>query len=184
MKEPAQDESELIARLKQSDFAAFDIVYKRHGEAVKRFLDSLTNETSWAEDAAQQVFLNLYRMRERLKPDQSLRTLLYVIAKNLFISHRRKKKAEPIDSIQLYTGICANSRVEPDASLLNAYRRQCIRRAIASLPQSHLLVFVLSQYEDMKYDEIAGLLGIPVGTVKSRMSNAMKKLREILEEEP
>jgi len=183
VKEPAQDEPELIEKLKQSDFAAFDIVYKRYAETVKRFLDSLTNESAWAEDAVQQVFLNLYRMRERLKPDQSLKTLLYVIAKNLFISHRRKKKAESIESINLYDGICANERVEPDVSLLNGYRRQCIRRAIASLPQSHLLVFVLAQYEDMKYEEIAALLGIPLGTVKSRMSNAMKRLREILKEE-
>lgn len=71
----------------------------------------------------------------------------------------------------------------PERELLRGYERFRIRRAIADLPEAQRLVFVLSHFEDLPYAEIARLLGIPVGTVKSRMHHACRKLREALAEE-
>lgn len=184
-------DNKLMALVKDGDFAAFDALYHRHRKAIRRFLMSLTWNEDTAEDYLQEVFCNLWKARERYRPTGTFTTYLFQIAKNHYLSERRKQKRRSELRVQAgapYYGrhpladIPANKRVEPEAHLLAGYRMFRMRQAIAQLPEGQKLVFVLAHLEGMPYNTIARVLDIPVGTVKSRMSSAVRRLQGLLQE--
>ncbi|MCE5199386.1 MAG: sigma-70 family RNA polymerase sigma factor [Armatimonadota bacterium] len=183
--------AELMELVRNSDFVAFDELYNRYREDVFKFLYSLTWDRDVAEDYVQEVFLRLYTARNRYTPTAKFSTYLFQIAKNYYLYQRRGQKAQTKDLSLSYkdcSGFCpfenirANERVEPEVQLMEEYRRLNIRRAIGMLPEGQKLVFVMSHIRDMKYAEIAEILQIPEGTVKSRMFAAVNKLQSLLKE--
>jgi RNA polymerase sigma-70 factor, ECF subfamily len=186
------EDCDLMALVKRGDFSAFDELYSRYSPRIRRFLFSLSWDQESAEDCLQEVFLRLYRARDRYEPTGKFSTYILQIAKNYYISQCRKRRAgcgevpltqESKDGARPFENIRANPRIEPEVHLIDEYRRFRIRRAIRALPESQRLVFVMSHIEDMKLSEIAEVLGIPIGTVKSRMFAAVRSLRRALEEE-
>jgi RNA polymerase sigma-70 factor (ECF subfamily) len=177
-----KDDRELMELVKTGDFGAFDEIYRRYSQDVRRFLYSLWWDEEAANDATQEVFYRLYRARESFEPGGKLSSWLFHTAKNYFVSQCRKDRSNGKAPVRLYEGIRAGPSVEPDIYLLELYRRHSVRRAIAQLPPTQRVVFVLAQFEDLKYAEISEKLGIPVGTVKSRMFAAVASLRRMLEE--
>jgi len=184
-------DTELMELIRNSDYAAFDELYDRYWAPIKRFLFSLTWDEDVAEDYLQEVFLRLYRARDRYQPVGRFSSYLYRIAKNYYLAQARKPKAraqevslwhEESDGFRPFENLPANRKVEPEYHLIEGYRRWRIRQAIDSLPERQKLVFVLSHFEAMKYDEIGDALGIPVGTVKSRMFTAVNTLKSLLKE--
>jgi RNA polymerase sigma-70 factor, ECF subfamily len=179
-------DAELMELVKRSDFAAFDELYNRYSGMIRRFLFSLTWDQATSEDYLQEVFVRLYRARERYEQTGKLSSYLFRIAKNYYLSEARKKKGRG-QEVSLdgdpFKDIRANEKIEPEVQLIEDYRRWRIRQAVKSLPQSQKLVFVMSHFQDMKYAEISEALGIPVGTVKSRMFAAVNALRRMLKED-
>lgn len=185
-------DSELMMLVKQGDYVAFDELYNRYRQPILRFLFSLTWDHDIAEDYLQEVFLRLYRARDRYEPTGQFSTYIFQIAKNYYLAQIRKKRArgeemslahEDRDGFRPFETLRVNERIEPEVHLLEEYRKLGIRRAIAALPEHQKLVFVMSHLEDMKYAEIAEVLGIAVGTVKSRMFAAVNTLRTLLKED-
>jgi RNA polymerase sigma-70 factor, ECF subfamily len=185
-------DSELMELVRRGDYSAFDELYARYSEPLRRFLFSLTWDQDTAEDYLQEVFLRLYRARDRYQPTGKFSTYIFQIAKNYYLTQRRKIKAgsdevslaeEGRDGYRPFENLRANEKIEPEVHLLEDYRRLNIRRAVAALPEPQKLVFVMSHFEDMKYTEISEILGVPVGTVKSRMFAAVNTLRTLLKEE-
>lgn len=178
---------ELMELVKASDFAAFDELYNRYSGIIRRFLFSLTWDQETAEDYLQEVFLRLYRAREQYEATGKFSNYLFRIAKNYYLGQARKKKARGQEMLlsdgDPFRDIRANERIEPEVHLIEDYRRWRIRQAVSSLPENQKLVFVMSHFHDMKYAEISDALGIPVGTVKSRMFTAVKTLRQTLKED-
>lgn len=185
-------DTELMELVKCGDFSAFDELYNRYSGPLRRFLFSLTWDQDTAEDYLQEVFLRLYRARDRYLPTGKFSTYIFQIAKNYYLAQCRKMKKSAKDvslsgpgesSGVTFENIHANPRIEPETHLLEEYRRLRIRRAVLALPEAQRLVFVMSHYQEMKYTEIAEVLGIPLGTVKSRMFTAVNTLRSALKEE-
>lgn len=174
----------LMELVKQGDYSAFDELYNRYHIGIRSFLFSMTWDRDFAEDCVQEVFVCLYRARDRYEPTGKFSTYIFQIAKNCYLSQYRKKKRRPgevslsQDGLKVFESIRASERVEPEVHLIEEYRRWRIRCAIESLPEKQKLVFVMCHFEGMKYEEIAEVLAIPVGTVKSRMSTAIRTLRE------
>lgn len=186
-----QSDAELMELVREGDFGAFDELYSRHCDRIRRFLFSLTWDQDTTEDYLQEVFLRLYRARGRYTPQGSFPAYLLRIAKNYYLAQRRKKGSksevslahqEP-DGYRPYENIRASERVEPEVHLLEEYRRFKIRQAIETLPDRLKLVFVMSHIQSMKYAEIAEVLGVPLGTVKSRMFAAVRALQSLLKED-
>lgn len=182
-------DAELMELVKQGDFSAFDELYTRYNNSIRRFLYSLTWDEDTAEDYLQEVFYRLYRARSRYQPTGKFSTYLFQIAKNFYLAQcRKQRKAQPEVSFSQedrngfrpFENIRANARVEPEVHLMEEYQRFQLRRAINTLPDHQRLVFVMSHFEEMKYTEIAEVLDIPVGTVKSRMSKATNRLKALL----
>lgn len=185
-------DSDLMMLVKRGDYVAFDELYNRYRKPILRFLFSLTWDHDVAEDALQEVFLRLYRARDRYEPTGQFSTYIFQIAKNYYLAQARKKRAqseevslahEDRNGYRPFENLRVNVRIEPEVHLLEEYRKFGIRRAIAALPEHQKLVFVMSHLEDMKYAEIAEVLGIAVGTVKSRMFAAVNTLRTLLKED-
>lgn len=183
---------ELMMFVKDGDYTAFDELYNRYSGPIRRFLFSLTWDRDVAEDYLQEVFLRLWRARDRYEPTGRFSTYLFQIAKNYYLAQARKAKARSEEfslahvdrnGFKPFENLRVNQQIEPEVHLLEEYRKLGIRRAIASLPERQKLVFVMSHLEDMKYAEIAEVLGIAVGTVKSRMFAAVGSLRTMLKEE-
>lgn len=185
-------DSDLMMLVKQGDYVAFDELYDRYRKPITRFLFSLTWDHDIAEDYLQEVFLRLYRARDRYEPSGQFSTYIFQIAKNYYLAQARKVRArgeemslahEDRDGFRPFENLRVNQRIEPEVHLLEEYRKLGIRRAIAALPERQKLVFVMSHLEDMKCVEIAEVLGIAVGTVKSRMFAAVNTLRALLKED-
>lgn len=175
---------ELMELVKQGDYSAFDEIYNRYHKGIRNFLFSLTWDQDIAEDCLQEVFLGLFRVRDRFELRGKFSTYIFQIAKNQYLSHCRRRKRHPDEASldnegsKAFENLRASERVEPEAHLIEDYRRWKIRQAIESLPDKQKLVFVMSHFEGMKYDEISEILGVPVGTIKSRMAAAVRTLRE------
>ena len=184
-------DAELMELVRTGDFRAFDELYNRYAERIRKFLFSLTWDQDLADDYLQEVFLRLYRARDRYSPSGKFSTYIYQIAKNYYLNQRRRnRRCHEVSMSHVdrngrrpFENIRANTRVEPEVHLMEEYRRWRIRQAIRALPQGQQLVFVMSHFENMKYEEIARVLKVPVGTVKSRMFSAVRKLRKTLKEE-
>lgn len=183
-------DAELMERVKDGDFLAFDVLYHRHEQPVRRFLFSLTWDQDITEDYVQEVFLRLYRARDRYEHSGKFLNYILRIAKNYYLGQVRKNGSREVslshedrNGYRPFENIRASERVEPEVRLLERYRQFAIRRAVAALPEKRKLVFVMSHFQEMKYEEIAEVLGIPVGTVKSRMFGAVSTLKTLLREE-
>lgn len=185
-------DADLMMLVREGDYVAFDQLYDRYRGPILRFLFSLTWDADIAQDYLQEVFLRLYRARDRYEPTGKFSTYIFQIAKNYYLAQRRKTKADAVElslafedrnGFRPFENLRVNQRIEPEVHLLEEYRKLGIRRAIAALPENQKLVFVMSHLEDMKYAEIAEVLGVAVGTVKSRMFAAVNRLRTMLKED-
>lgn len=182
------DDHRLIADCLEGRTSAF-------GELVRRYQDRLFNtvyrllaNAEDARDVVQEAFLNAYQSLDTFKGDSLFFTWLYRIAFNAAISYKRKRKAvlslnglpegqgpsEPMDPSEIN---------QPGFALEQVEEERRLQRALDRLSPQHRAVLVLKEIEGQKYEEIAEVLEVPVGTVRSRLHRARLELRDILEKE-
>jgi len=183
---------ELMARAKAGDTDAFAVLVERYRRRLCAFFYRLCQDREEASDAAQETLVRLWLARERYRPTARFTTYLYSIAWHHWLNRVRAMKSRPpVVPLEEQLGPAGCGlltrmleRAEPaEDAVLRRYRTQRIRGAIAGLPEKRRIVFVLSHFEGLRYAEIAEVLQIPVGTVKSRMHHAVARLQEQLEEE-
>lgn len=173
---------ELMLLVKQGDEEAFGELMDRYRRPLTGFLYSLCWNHDTAQDYAQEVLVRLWLARERYVPIGSFKSYIYRIARNVWLQELRSMKCRP--QPQYFEDLdLAEDEVDIEKLLIRRYADRKIRLAVAALPENHRLVFVLSHFQGLKYWEIAEILEIPIGTVKSRMSNAVNNLRQRLAEE-
>jgi RNA polymerase sigma-70 factor (ECF subfamily) len=185
-------DSELMERFRDGDEDAFRALAQRFQRPLVNFFYRLTWDRFMAEDYAQEVFARIVRARAGYRPEARFRTWLFRIAKNYWIDRYRERKNAPRMSsldqpVRQDEGkpITLEDTVEgpsprPEDEARRKEIAQAVKRAVARLTEEQRLVFVLSENQGLKYAEIADVLEIPVGTVKSRMHSAVHRLRELL----
>lgn len=180
------DDVDLMIRARGGDMAAFETLYGRYRKPLLGFFSRLTGDSTLAEDLTQETFVRLWRARERYEPSGKFTTYLFQIAKNHWLNER-EKKLRRVSAASLEAGgsesgngfrdsIPAGGR-GPVGEALNRELAGRIDEAVAALSDKLRVVFVLGQVKGMKYSDVAEILGIPLGTVKSRMANAEKAVR-------
>lgn len=171
------DDRDLMRRACAGDREAFAEIVRRHQRPLLNFFRRC-GVYSDAEDLVQQTFIRLYRYRDRYRPSAKLTTFLYLLARQVWIDELRRRRR--LD--RLHQGLQAEP--EPEAASTSQPDRGCmdLDRALAALPEGLRLVVIMGVYQDLPYAEIGAALKIPVGTVKSRMFNALRMLRKTLEE--
>lgn len=188
--EPLSDHA-LVEAVRAGDEAAFAELVRRYRNQITNYIYRVTGDYDSAVDLAQETFLRVYRAAERYQTSYAFSTYIYRIATNLAISELRQRKRRRLVSL---TGFFpsrdgasepaafdpADGRQLQDAALVEGERRAAITRAINSLPEKYRVPLVLRDVEERSYEEIARILEMSEGTVKSRISRARSFLRDKL----
>ncbi|GEM_PF-275968 len=188
---PEEQSIDFMERFRLGDPRAFDVIVERFEAPLVRFFYRLCWDQGRAEDFTQEVFLRLLRSAHRYEARGRFSTFLYRIATNLWIDDYRSKKPKP----RLYSLDASVDEEKPLRDSVEAEQPSVLenmvveeqkvrmRHALDRLTQGHRLVFELAVYQGLPYPEVSELLEIPVGTVKSRMHNAVKALKALLVED-
>jgi RNA polymerase sigma-70 factor (ECF subfamily) len=143
---------------------------------VVHILTYIAGDRRGAEDVAQEAFLRAWQRLGAYKPEGSFRNWIYTIAVHLALdAQRRQRPASNLDEFDPQDDLPG-----PEAVLEARQRTQKVRQAVQALPSASRAVLVLREYEGLSYNEIAAALGIPVGTVMSRLNYARDQLRRSL----
>lgn len=180
--ESAEEDGRLVKLAQEGDASAFDALVRRHADRLLRMVRNLTDQAEEAEDIAQEAFASAYFKLESFVGRSSFFTWLYRIALNNAISRRRIRRMETTHvgrSLDDATPPAGNG-LEASENLQRAEQVQLIRDAIARLEPDRQSVLVLRDIDGRDYDEIAAILNIPSGTVRSRLHRARLDLRQLL----
>ncbi|WP_225931081.1 RNA polymerase sigma factor [Pseudomonas monsensis] len=181
----ASSDDALLARYREGDGAAFEILYARHRQGLYRFLLGLSGKPELADEVFQETWLSLIRSASQPQGRATFRTWLFQIARNRLIDHWRKHGAhQPLhDSYDEQLHAIGDETNDPE-QLLNLSRdSQRLESALQALPADQREVFLLRAHGDLDLAQIASLTDTPLETVKSRLRYAQQKLRRLLAEE-
>jgi RNA polymerase sigma-70 factor, ECF subfamily len=173
-----ESEIELLARIASGDRGAFEQLFREHYAALVRFGEGLLRSRELAEDTVQEVLLNLWRQRETVRVDDSVRAYLFRAVRNRSLNHMRNERVRREAVPQLV--LESRESTAADAALGETELESAVRQAVAELPPRCREVFELSRVRGLKYQEIAETLGISIKTVETQMGRALKSLRERL----
>lgn len=178
------DDQSLIVACRAGQAEAYGELVRRHQDRLYPTALRLTGSAEDAQDLLQETFLRAYQKLNRFQGDSSFYTWVYRIAVNLALSGRRRRRPT-----SRWNGapegspgeLAADPRdCDPAAPLERAERERLVQDALNSLAVDHRAVVVLKEFDGLRYEEIGDLLGIPVGTVRSRLHRARCELREKL----
>ena len=176
-------EPDLLVQFQQGDPDAFKEIVRTYQERLVQFFYRLCWDLDRAEDFTQELFMKLLRSAKRYRSQGRLGTFIYRVATNLWIDHYRAMQPRPrlysLDQAVHSVGADPGA-IGPDDLAIKKEQRQSLRRALESLTEPHRLVFELAVYQELPYAQVGQVLGIPVGTVKSRMHNSVRAIRETL----
>jgi len=175
---PEPEDSDLMLRTAAGDMAAFETIVRRHQQKLMNFFVRMGVNTGRAEELVQDTLLRVFRNSGRYRASARFTTFLYTIARNALIDELRRNQREE-DAIAEET---ARLNAGHDCGLAGMQARMDVRSALSKLPPKLREPVILSVYQGMRYEEIADVLKIPLGTVKSRIFLAMRALRNLLDE--
>lgn len=180
------EEQALIARLRRRESEAFTELVRLYQHRVFGLLLRMVGQPDEAEELAQEVFVNVYRGLESYRGDASLRTWIFRIATNQaknrlkYLSRRRAGLQESLDDHADEAAFMPLGEPvpRPDRAAEGAEMERVVAAALASLDPEHREVLVLRDIEGLAYDELAQVLGLAEGTVKSRLFRARYALKQ------
>jgi RNA polymerase sigma-70 factor, ECF subfamily len=177
-------ERQVVAAAAAGDRHAFDELVERHRSAIHQLTRTLTQDDVEAEDLVQETFIRAFRAIARFRGDSSFRTWLHRIAVNVIRSHRTRPHLAIVSQWSAAAGAEDDDLLESIGSgddLEGTVLLRCmLDRALTSLPPRAREVVVLRDVQGFEYQEIATLIGAPIGTVESRIFRARRMLRPLL----
>jgi RNA polymerase sigma-70 factor (ECF subfamily) len=188
-------DDELAVRIQARDAEALELLYQRYETALRRHVAAMVSDETAAQDLVQETFLRAWTHAEQWNGEGHFKGWLYRIATNLALNHLRalrRHPAQPLvgeeerpadewsEEVELYAPgwLVDTSALGPDAALEQTEQRSRLRRAIQGLPVEKREVFRLVHEMELSIRDTAGRLGIPEGTVKSRLHYAQKRFSQ------
>lgn len=183
------NDKKLIERCKRGDKEAFDTLFRLYEKRVYNLAYRLSNNYDEANDITIDAFVRVFQALKLFRGDAHFSTWLFRIVTNVYLDRRKRSKNKQHLSLEEYIELDENSvarQVEdpgpgPEHVLEGIERSELLRQAIAELPDYQRTMVILYHTEGLAYDEIAEVLSLPIGTVKSRLNRARLTLREKLE---
>ena len=181
----------LMSRAAFDDMRALELLVRRYQGPLFAYVRRILGNASDAEDVFQETFLRVHTHRKRFRTTGKFRPWVYCIATNLCNDRLRYRQRHPVASLDTASGsehdrtledTVANGKPGPDDMARRGELAARLELAVNALPVKQRMVFLMARYDGMPYDEIAGVLGLPVGTVKSRMNAATQFLMDRLSE--
>jgi len=184
------DEQAMWRVVTEDDEAAFAMLMRRWEAPIQRLCAHMTGDIHHGEDLAQETFAHAFARRKNYQSKGKVSTWLWRIALNLCydeLRRRQRRKETPLDDTGAATGPLKETlegpEMAPDASLVEKESGELVRQALMLLPDTLRAVLVLRHYQDLKFREIAAVLEIPEGTVKSRMAEALTVMNRMLKKD-
>jgi RNA polymerase sigma-70 factor (ECF subfamily) len=177
----APDDSALMLRYRDGDVAAFEALYRRHKDAVYRYLLRLASHPDTAEDVFQEVWSKIVKSRGTYRPTAKFTTFLYRVAHNCFIDHVRRNKRHS-HNVSLEPELHGNPEEPLELTTERSLARERLAAALAELPEEQRDAFLLREEGDLSIDDIALVTGCNRETAKSRLRYAVAKLRSAIDE--
>lgn len=181
-----------MQRFQQGDSQAFRVLLERHRRGVYNFVLRHVGNPTAADDLVQDAFLRVVQGAHRYKLESKFTTWLYTIARNLCVDRARKMKFRRHKSLDQpmgceEDGATLGERVADDGAItdraaIGSELQVHLERAIATLRDDQREVFLMREYSNLPFKEIAEIVGVPENTVKSRMRYALEHLRKALSE--
>jgi len=178
MRNPA-DDTALMLRYKDGDTSAFEVLYRRHNDALYRYLLRLCRNQHTAEDLYQETWSKIVRSRSRYQPRAKFTTFLYRVAHNCFIDSIRRNKRHDVESVA-DPDATAHPADEQAVIVDKGKARERLESALLLLPDEQRDVFLLHEEAGLSLDTIAFVTGAPRETVKSRLRYAVRKLKNAM----
>jgi len=174
------DDQELLLRISAGNEEAFKELYTRYHLPIFNYILRLVHQVQAAEDILQDVFLAIWQSANRFRGHSSVKTWMFRIAHNQAVSwlRRRKNSDQVIDNIENFSLLSKD--LPPEEKLLQEWQSNRVQSALEKLSPNHRSVVELTFVHGFAYREIAEIMRCPVGTVKSRMSYALKNLSAYL----
>ena len=188
----AMTDHRLLEETKAGDEVAFAELVRRYRNQITNYVYRMTGDYDLAVDLAQETFMRVYAAAERYQTSYAFSTYIYRIATNLAISELRRRKRRRLVSLTSFfkerespSDTCELELPDAgplqDATFVEDERRAAVARAIATLPEKYRAPLVLRDVEERSYEEIASILRMNEGTVKSRINRARSFLRDKLQ---
>jgi RNA polymerase sigma-70 factor, ECF subfamily len=174
-------DAECVKRVQRGDTESFEILVRRHQKTTFNLIYRFVGDYDEATETAQEVFLSAYKSIQQFRGDASFSTWLYRIAFNHASTRREnlhnklKREVALDDAVVLVDG-----GADPAASAERREIQQCVQQALNSLDREDAQIILLRDLQDVRYEDIAQTLDVPVGTVKSRLHRARQALRASL----
>lgn len=178
------DDSQLIAAARQGDRTAFEALVRRYQDRLYAAMVQVTGSAEEAEDVVQDAFVRAFLKLDTFQNNSQFFTWLYRIAFNSALSRiRRRKGTTSLDQARETVGDePVDNFGAPDHRMLQDEQVAMVRMALQKLSDDHRTILVLREMDECAYEEIAEILQISIGTVRSRLNRARTQLRIVLEE--
>lgn len=176
----------ILGRFKNGDTSAFQEIVLAYQDTIYRLCFRMLGDHHNAQDATQDTFLKAYQNLKSFKPDASLYTWLYRIAVNTCIDYKRRSVSESLfkrfsnneNSVEQEPSGSPSPEMLSESGQLAA----ALQKALGKLSKKLRAVIVMKEVEGLSYEDIAGVMDISIGTVKSRISRAREELKELMKE--
>ncbi|MBN2055503.1 sigma-70 family RNA polymerase sigma factor [bacterium] len=181
-----------MLKVKAGDTGSFELLMKRYKRPLTNYLYRIVGNREASEDIFQEAFLRIYKFSGRYEARSRFSTYLYRIATNLAINELKRRKIRktvplihdspegPREDFQYLKHMQEHSEPGADEELESRERIDIVRTGLEKLPPKHRAILMLSEFEELPYEDIADIVGINIGTVKSRIHRAKKNLKEWL----
>jgi RNA polymerase sigma-70 factor (ECF subfamily) len=180
----SSDDHQLVRACLQGQTEAFETLVRRYQDRLFNTVYRLLGDAEDARDALQDAFLQAYRSLDRFKGEAQFYTWMYRIAVNAAMTLKRKQRVMlPIEAGGGVEPLDTRAGTQPETALENADGERRLQDALNRLSPEHRAVLVLKDIEGYKYEAIAVIAQVPIGTVRSRLHRARLELRELLQKE-
>jgi RNA polymerase sigma-70 factor (ECF subfamily) len=166
-------DEELMSQVRNGVGEMLGVLFDRYHSPLFNFYCKLTGSRTLSEDLVQEVFVRILKYRQSYRPGTPFRPWIYQIARNTRTDHFRRQHSEVSWEPELSPSVLFEDSAQQKQEM------ELLHRALLQMPEEKREVLVLSRFQDMKYDEIAQLLGCEVNTVKVKVHRALQELREV-----
>jgi RNA polymerase sigma-70 factor (ECF subfamily) len=168
----------IMRSIQKGDMVAFNSMVDRYKDRLMNVIGRMLSSVEEAEDIVQETFVRVYQHRQSFNFEHCFSTWIYTIALNLARNElRKRKKFKHYDITEM-----KSNEVELAVEMkLPSRLPEAIKSAVTSLPDKYKIAFILRDVQELPYEEVAKILSVPLGTVKSRVNRARMMLREKLQ---
>jgi RNA polymerase sigma-70 factor (ECF subfamily) len=184
-------DAQIMLRVKAGDDAAFEYLVQKYRRPMLSFMYRMAHNSAVAEDLAQEVFLRVYRSREKYEASAKFTTWLYRIASNLAVNHARDTRHQrPENTVSLdepdqesgLTMDLPDNSLTAEEAIVRRERLAAIRQRVEALPERQKMALIMHKYQQMDYRQIAEVLKLSESAIKSLLFRAYETLRVQLKE--